>query len=311
MKKYREAWPDYEIRNLIPGVILPNLTGELWYGQDLTGKTLFLGYEQRFGDVIQFARLLPRLKDCGGRVIVQVPKELARQIAYSFPFVEIADVKDPIPEYDYYQWITSLAVAFDMAHDQINEYPYQYFDVAEEDRVKELPMRPATQLKVGLLWAGKPDPDRSIPLQYYVPLLKHANVSFYSFQLGERRKELAANAVGWMVLDLAPKITDFYDSSAFLKEMDLLITIDTAIVHQAGALGVPTWLMLLYFSDWRWDRNRDDNDWYPNLRIFRQEIEGSWGEPARKLEVAFDKWVEEKTAGAKRKTKGRKSGGKL
>jgi len=98
--------------------------------------------------------------------------------------------------------------------------------------------------------------------------------------------------VNWLIHDLAPSINDFYDSSVSMKEMDLMITIDTATAHQAGALGVPVWLMLIYYSDWRWGAVENDTTrWYPGMRIFRQDKHGSWDLVADELYNAFEEWV--------------------
>ncbi len=288
---YQAAWDDYETRNNIPGVIVPELAGEKWLGQSLNGKTIFFAYEQRFGDIIQFIRLIPRLKAMGANIIVQIPPELDRQFRHSFPDVEIVSVKAAIPDYDYYQFITSVPAVLNLSKEDTLSDPVPYLGVDDLDTPEQLPMRNDTFLKVGLVWEGKPDPDRSIPLTHYIPLLRHQSVSFYSLQLGDKRNSLHEHAAGWLIHDLAPKISDFYDSSVLLKEMDLLITIDTAIAHQAGALGVPVWLMLRYFSDWRWELNRDDNPWYPSMRLFRQVRGESWSEPGKQLELAFEDWV--------------------
>lgn len=290
---YEAAWEDYESRINIPGVINPDLSGEKWTGQSLDGKTIFFAYEQRFGDIIQFMRFIPLLKESGARVLIQIPPELERLFRISFPDVELVLTSEPIPEYDYHQLVTSVPAILKLSKKDITQCKIPYMDVVEADKVAAAPpLRNDSCLRVGLLWAGQPNPDRSIPITKYVPLLKHRSISFYSFQLGERRQDLYDNAVGWLIHDLAPGISDFYDSSLLLKNMDLLITIDTAIAHQAGALGVPVWLMLRHFSDWRWELNREDNAWYPSMRLFRQEREGCWDEAAEKLERAFDKWVE-------------------
>lgn len=287
---YQLAWDDYETRNNIPGVIVPDLAGEQWSGQSLSGKTIFFAYEQRFGDIIQFIRFLPRLISMNANIIVQVPPELDRLMRYSFADIELVSTKEPLPDYDYHQFITSVPAILKLNYEDIVNYSVPYLDIDGSDK-KSLPARKDSFLKVGLVWAGQPDPDRSIPLAQYIPLLKHRSVSFYSLQLGDRRNDLNGNAVGWLIHDLAPVISNFYDSSVLLKDMDLLITIDTAIAHQAGALGVPVWLMLRFFSDWRWENNRDDNPWYPSMRIFRQEKQGSWSETGKQLELAFEDWV--------------------
>ena len=289
---YQQAWEGYEWRYYLPGVITPILHGEKWEGQSLDGCRIILAYEQRFGDILQFIRYVPRLQKMGAKVILQLPSELVRQVRQSFPDVEIVSTEDKLPQYDYWQLATSIPAVLNLAKDDLFEDRVPYLDVATADR-QTVPARPGTQLKVGLVWAGKPEPDRSMPYKKLLPLLSRGDVSFFSFQLGERRQDIFDNATGWLVQDLGRQISDFYDSSALLLEMDLLITIDTAIAHQAGALGVPVWVMLKHFSDWRWGLDRSDCSWYPSMRLFRQHQAGAWDEACEDLYAAFDEWVAE------------------
>jgi len=221
-----------------------------------------------------------------------VPPELERQMRVSFPDIELVLIDAVIPAYDYYHFMTSIPAVLKLDKNDAVSNSLPYFSVNEVDKINsKLPVRNGTKLKVGFVWEGKPDPDRSIPLKCYVPLLKHPQVSFYSFQLGVKRQELNDNAVAWLIHDLSPKINDFYDSSIMLKDIDLLITIDTAIAHQAGALGIPVWLMLKFFSDFRWELNREDNPWYPTMRLFRQNKKDDWSQASKDLEIAFSEWV--------------------
>lgn len=294
--EYLDAWEDYESRVNVPGVFVPTIPGELWQGQPLENKTIFLAYEQRFGDVIQFVRFIPRLNAMGAHVIIQTPPELERQLQYLKADVELVSTSSPLPDYDYHQFVTSIPAILNLTLKDITQDKVPYLGVDESVKQAVLPMRNDTHLRVGLIWAGKPEPDRSIALTSYIPLLSHREVSFYSFQLGERSNDLKAQSVAWLINDLSPKISDFYDSSALLTQMDLFVTIDTAAAHQAGALGVSVWLMLRYFSDWRWMINRDDNLWYPSMRLFRQAKEGCWDEASKQLELAFADWVEQTIA---------------
>jgi len=289
---YQNAWEDYESRIHHPTTTFPKLIGEKWTGQSLKGKKIFLAYEQRFGDVIQFSRFVPKLVEMGARVILQTPHELMRLFTSLGDGIQLIEYKDPLPKYDYCQLVTSIPALLNYSKEDVGMSSYLDINITQER--PKLPMRGDTELKVGLIWAGKPNPNRSIPLTYYIPLLRHRNVSFYSFQLGDAKKEMQALAVGWLFTDLSPQIKDFYDSSVFLKEMDLMITIDTAAAHQAGALGIPVWLMLVYYSDWRWGNTKDDTTaWYPSMRIFRQTKYELWDDVANQLDTAFAEWVDQ------------------
>lgn len=290
---YHNAWDDYEARVDHPTTTFPELVGERWQGQDLTGKRLFLAYEQRFGDVIQFSRFIPDLIKSGAQIILEVPPQLTRLFASLGHGVQLIGQNDPRPTYDYCQLVTSIPAILSYGREDVWRGPY--LSVDERIGAKSLPLRPGTALKVGLVWAGKPVPDRSIPLKHYVPLLKHREVSFYSFQLGPQREQVQKLAVGWLIDDASSGINDFYDSSVLMQQMDLIITVDTAAAHQAGAMGLSTWLMLIYYSDWRWGAyGNATTPWYPSIRIFRQQQQGSWHEAAAELERAFAVWVGEK-----------------
>lgn len=289
---YQNAWEDYESRIHHPTTTFPELIGEKWTGQSLQGKTIFLAYEQRFGDVIQFSRFVPKLVELGAKVILQTPHELLRLFRSLGGGVQLIEYKDPVPDYDYCQLVTSVPALLNYSKEEVGIRNYLDVDISQER--PNLPMRRDTELKVGLIWAGKPLPNRSIPLNHYMPLLRHRNVSFYSFQLGDDKKQMKALAIDWLIKDLSPQIKDFYDSSVLLKEMDLTITIDTAAAHQAGALGLPVWLMLIYYSDWRWGQTEDDTTaWYPQMKIFRQTEYESWDAVSRQLDKAFAEWVEQ------------------
>jgi len=288
---YVAAWDDYESRINHPTTWFPTIPGEKWTGQPLQGKRIFLAYEQRFGDVIQFSRFVHRLNKMGAKVLLQAPPPLIRQFKFLEGDIDIVSTSDPLPQYDYYQLITSIPAILNLSIDDIETAPY--LDISEEDKKVSLPLRRGTSLKVGLVWSGKPKPDRSIPFACYLPLLKQYSVSFFSFQLGDSRKDIGKHDANWLLHDLAPSINDFYDSSVSMKEMDLIITIDTAAAHQAGALGVPTWLMLIYYSDWRWGVVENDaTRWYPGMRIFRQKEHGSWDLAVGELYSAFEEWIE-------------------
>ena len=292
---YENAWEDYEARVHHPTTTFPELIGEKWTGQSLEGKTIFLAYEQRFGDVIQFSRFVPKLVEMGARVILQTPHELMRLFRSLAGGIELIEYKDSIPDYDYCQLVTSIPAILNYSREDVRFTSHLDVDLSLER--PRLEMRRDTQLKIGLVWAGKPMPDRSIPLSYYAPLLRHRKVSFCSLQLGDEKNQMRTLAVDWLITDLSSQIHDFHDSSALMKEMDLIITIDTAAAHQAGALGVPVWLMLIHYSDWRWGAfGADTTPWYPSMRIFRQTEYGSWEEAARQLDAAFAKWVADSMA---------------
>ncbi|MBP2299071.1 tetratricopeptide repeat protein [Azospirillum picis] len=265
-----------------------------WAGQPLGGATLLLHMEQGFGDSIQFVRYAPlaaRLAaQGGGRVMVETHPLLFRLFRSLGPTVQVLIRGPEPPPHDLHCPLMSLPRAFGTDLSSIPAtIPYlapEPGDVLRwRDRLGVMPsagVEPAA-LRVGLVWAGNPrhanDRNRSLPVDSLRPLLAVPGVRFFSLQTGDARADLARlpfSREGGMVEDVMERVRDFADTAAILSNLDLLITVDTAIVHLAGALGVPAWLLLPHVPDWRWLLDRADSPWYPSLRLFRQPRPGDW-----------------------------------
>ena len=153
----------------------------------------------------------------------------------------------------------------------------------------ELPLPKEDRIKIGIVWAGKSTPrDRSIPFAELLPLFGDPRCAVWSFQLGPRAAEIKSVGADPLIFDLGPRLFDFAETAAALKQIDLLVTVDTAVAHLAGALGVPTFLLLLYTSDWRWFDSGEASPWYPSMRLFRQRQPNRWDEPLAELATALD-----------------------
>src|SRR5581483_7083608 len=133
------------------------------------------------------------------------------------------------------------------------------------------------------------DRSRSIALARLEPLLRRDEVAWFSLQVGERSAELATLSPAVRIVDLARELTDFAETAAVLASLDLLITVDTAPAHLAGALGRPTWLLIARPADWRWMRDREDTPWYASLRLFRQERQGDWSPVIASVAAALER----------------------
>jgi hypothetical protein len=149
--------------------------------------------------------------------------------------------------------------------------------------------------KVGIVWRGNPDNPRdrlrSVPLEQFEPLARVPGMRLVSLQRGPGSEEVAALAGRFEVIDLGPRLQEeswtFLDTAAVMACLDLIITIDTAAAHLAGALGVPVWVALPFAADWRWLLNREDSPWYPTMRLFRQTRPGDWDSVFRRLTEAL------------------------
>jgi len=267
----------------------------LWRGEPLDGRTILLHAEQGFGDTLMLLRYAPLVAARGGRVLIEVPRateRLAARLAGG-PFA-IVRTGEPLPAFDVHCPLMSLPLAFGTTLDTIPA-AIPYVTVAP-DALMRWRNRLATSagMKVGITWAGNPahknDRMRSIPLERLAPLFGIAGVSWHSLQVGERAGDLArlpADPARTPVVDLGPELGDFAETAAAVASLDLVISVDTAVAHLAGALGRPVWIMLPSDPDWRWLLGRGDSPWYPSARLVRQEAPGDWDGVVAKVHSAL------------------------
>ncbi|MFB8793999.1 MAG: tetratricopeptide repeat protein [Microcoleus sp.] len=247
----------------------------LWDGSDLQGKTILLHAEQGLGDSIQFVRYAAIVKNKGGKVIVGCYPQLNRLFS-TVDGIDLLIVKgEPIPEFDVQSPMLSLPHILGTTRSTIPANT-AYLTAPADCQFALLPDR---KFKVGIVWAGNPkhrkNMQRSCSLSAFIPLLDVSGVSFYSLQkeLSEADRALLHQT---SIVDLSPHFGDFADTAAAIAQLDLVITVDTAVAHLAGALGKPVWILLAFSPDWRWLLEREDTPWYPTARLFRQSIRGDW-----------------------------------
>ena len=250
-----------------------------WRGEALDGATILIHAEQGFGDAIHFARYVPLVAARGGRVIFEAPVELHRLFATIAGVDQVVAFGDPLPDFAWQCPLLSLPLAFGTTlRDLPNTKSYLS---ADPDLVAEWRRRLAgPALKVGLVWAGRPehkrDRHRSMALAELAPLAAIPNVAFYALQKGAAESE-AETAPDGMRLDiLSPLLGDFADTAAAIMALDLVISVDTSVAHLAGALGKPVWILNAYAPDWRWLEKRSDSPWYPTAELFRQDASRRW-----------------------------------
>jgi Flp pilus assembly protein TadD len=246
-----------------------------WKGEPLNGRRLLIHGEQGYGDAIQFLRYVPLTARMGGRVTLEVHPALVRLFANIAEGVAVVARGDAIPPHDVQCPMMSLAHAFGTTLTGIPaNVPYLRPDPAEAvawaSRLGD-DGRP----RVGLVWAGNPehanDRNRSLPVAALAPLLAVPDIRFFSLQAGDARRDLPPG-----VTDAINGVRDFADSAALMANLDLVISVDTAPLHLAGALGRPAWGLIAFAPDWRWLIDRDDSPWYPTLTLFRQSEPGDW-----------------------------------
>jgi len=277
---FQAGWARYEWRWKCPGFMkaMPQISQPRWQGEELEGRRILLFCEQGFGDAIQFVRYAPLVADRGGHVILACPEQLTRLFRTMRGVHELTPRESQLPPFDVHCPLMSLPHVLGTTLESIPaEVPYLHPVASDIDawrrRVSERP-----GLRVGVVWAGasffKDDRRRSCPLEALEPLLETPGASFFSLQIGPRSADLAR--LGGRIVDLSPHLGDFADTAAAISQLDLVISVDTAVVHLAGALAKPVWVLLRFQNEWRWLTNRQDSPWYPTARLFRQDKPGDW-----------------------------------
>jgi len=288
--QYEAGWAGYETRRkLADNPIRPLESVPEWDGKaDLRGKRLLLRAEQGFGDMIQFARFVPLVGKRTAHIILECRSELIPVMRTIAGVGTIVEKGAKLPPFDLHVPLLSLPHVMKISEAELHRVSAEPYLSAPKGKQARLSPPSGTVLKVGLIWAGKLNPrDRSCPLEMLMPLMAQKGASFYSFQVDERRGDIARLGANALITDMGEHIHDFGDSAALMKAMDLVITIDSAPAHLAGALGVPVWMLQLYTTDWRWMVGRTDSPWYPTMRIYRQEAPGDWTLPVAKLGADF------------------------
>ena len=278
MGDYARGWPGYEFRWRRSFDHLPQPE---WRGEtDIAGQRLLLTAEQGFGDTIQFCRFVADVASRGAVPILAVQPGLRTWLADVPGAAQVLSMDDGAPDFDLHCPLMSLPALLGLR--AVPPFrPYLHADPAAVSvwraRLAEYP-----GLKVGLAWAGDPrtfdrmatrmDRRRSMRLAWLAPLASVPGVTFVSLQKGEAVVEGFPGLVDWTAA-----LTDFAATAALVAALDLVISVDTAVVHVAGALNVPVWVLSRYDRCWRWMWGRTDTPWYPSVRLFTQAAPGEWG----------------------------------
>jgi tetratricopeptide (TPR) repeat protein len=292
--RLQEGWPEYDWRircKEYPETLLPL---PHWDGSDLTGKTIVLYGEQGLGDTLQFIRYAPLVKARGGTVVAACPPILLPVLARC-PGIDRLVAKGPeAAEAGTVQaLLLSLPGIFKTTLDTIpTDIPYLFADPARLESWRDK-LAPIKAFKVGILWQGSPlhprDRWRSVPLIEFAPLAQIPGVRLFNLQVDVGREQLAALDGRFDVTDLSEELAadPFAETAPAMKNLDLVVTIDTAVAHLAGGLGVPVWVALPFGNDWRWLQHREDSPWYPTMRHFRQRQRGHWQEVFQRMAEAL------------------------
>ena len=276
------GWNEYEARFDLPRTMARKDYGKpVWDGQEPEGRRILLYCEQGLGDAIQFVRYAPLLAERGATVIVEARPELVKLFQSLQSVEQIVTPDDELPDIDVYRGLMSMPMISGTVVETVPaDVPYLRADRTQVKRWRRI-IDPGG-LRIGLAWAGAAgygaDKVRSIPLEILAPLAQVPDVRFYSLQKGEAASQAHLPPPGMKLIDLSAELNDFSDTAAAIENLDLLISVDTAVGHLAGALNKQVWLMIPFSPDWRWMLDREDSPWYPTMRLFRQKTLGDWAE---------------------------------
>jgi tetratricopeptide (TPR) repeat protein len=307
-QQHEWRWETAQLKGAKRHFAQPQWTG----GNDLAGKTILLHAEQGFGDTLQFCRYVPRVAASAARVIFEVPKPLRRLMATLPGGAQIISPGDSLPDFDVHCPLLSLPLAFGTQLQTIpSQTPYLSAPADEAkawryrldaDRLDANRVGEKARPRVGLVWAGDPrkklpganriDRQRSVVFDQLAPILQVRDCEFYSLQKGDDAvSQLHDSALKHGVIDYSADFHDFADTAALIENLDLVIAVDTAVAHVAGALGKPLWLINRYNTCWRWLLDRDDSPWYPTARLFRQDETRQWDPVMARVQAALAHYV--------------------
>lgn len=289
---FEQGWKDYDYRFLVKELGFRVLSGTSWDGSNLNGKTILVHAEQGVGDTFQFIRFLPMVKKQGGHVIFECTRNLSPLLKNCKGFDEITERgtdNNPVVSYDVHIPLLSLPKLFGIPPAPIpNAVPYIKADpelvrkwgiritslVSDCRSANDFPFR------IGIVWAGNPthgnDKNRSCLLADFEPLKEIHDAVLISLQKGDASSQLDKPPEGMSIINLDNEINSFSDTAAIIVNLDLVLTVDTAVAHLAGAIGKEVWTLLPYLPDWRWSLSRTDSPWYHGMKLYRQRKPGDW-----------------------------------
>ncbi len=293
-----EGWKEYEWRFMRAELdtTYPYQFGiPRWDGSSFKDKRLFVHSEQGMGDTLQFIRYLPLVKSLGGTVIFETYGPLFNLLK-GFPgvdeLVELAPDRSLPEKCDFHVPLMSLAHVFGTTiHTIPSSLPYIFSSHKKADQWKACIN--GKEFKVGIVWAGKPehenDQNRSCMLEHFTVLAGIPGLKLCGLQKGAGTRQTASLDEKMHMINFDAELIDFSDTAAAIENLDLIISVDTAVAHLAGAMGKPVWTLLPFAPDWRWMLERNDSPWYPTMRLFRQKNHGDWDSVFKLIALELEK----------------------
>jgi tetratricopeptide (TPR) repeat protein len=293
--RFEQGWAEYEGRRRCLGFKDRAFRRPLWDGAPLGGQPILLYAEQGLGDTLQFVRYASLVQERGGHVVLECPPPLVPLLATCPGINRLVAHGSELPEFAAQASLLSLPGTLGTTLGTIPaRVPYLHADPRRRHRWQQ-ELQGASAFNVGIAWQGNPqhphDRIRSVPLEQFAPLAQVTGVRLVRLQRGPGSDQLSQLNGGWAVLDPGKWPEDpaeaWEETAALMSALDLVVTVDTALAHLAGAMAVPVWIALPRIPDWRWLLNREDSPWYPTMRLFRQECPGDWYEVFARIAEAL------------------------
>lgn len=280
--EWRAGWRDYESRWALtnePALMMRSFRQPLWSGEAGQGRTILLWAEQAFGDTIQFSRFASEVRHLGWRVVLEVHPELASLFS-SISGVTVVARGEPLPHFDCHFPLLSVPGILGITLETLPAPP-AYLAASQETTQKwRARLARGTGVRVGVNWQGratqKREIRRAVRPEQFADCLSLPGLDVISLQKEARQEDLTLLASRGILCDAGPLLDDFAETAGLMSNLDLVISSDTAVLHLAGALGVPAWGLLDHASDWHWLTGRSDSPWYPSVRLFRQPRRNDW-----------------------------------
>lgn len=292
-----QGWEQYEYRFRIPGAgkLMPPTDRPQWDGKPLGEDTLLLVADQGFGDVIQFARYIPWARERCPKIVLACSAEMQPLMRHIYPWLPLFNRWDLCPGFATFSSLSGLPrLHGTRLHNMPAEVPYITAEAGKSALWKQRLDRtlPQGKRRIGLVWSGRPQPpNRSTTLQALAPITALDGIAIVSLQMGDAQGQIGSYYGRAPLVGLGHEIADFTDTTAIIDNLDLVVTIDTAVGHLAGAMGKPVWIMLPYSPDWRWLLNREDTPWYPTARLFRQPEPRRWEPVIARIAGELRAWI--------------------
>lgn len=302
----KKGWKEYEHRlSYFPQLKTARETydeNKRWTDQEVSGKKLFVYSEQGLGDLIQFSRFIPKLCELNpSSIVFKVPEGMENLFEFGCSYISVTS-KD-VEDYDLHCSVVSLPHLL-----EVEDLGLPSSDLFKISQNKKIDLSEYSDFfKVGIVWAGNPqhpnDLNRSCPLRFFKPIEDVPNVKLFSLQKDLRQRayphhpepiDLTYGAKDMKIVGMSKTMENFEDTASIIRELDLVITVDTSVVHLAGTIGKETWTLLPFNPDWRWTIEGEQTEWYPNMRLFRQENPGDWDGLFERVKKELSKLSKEK-----------------